>query len=377
MVNKYIGYLKKSVIFLVILLFVVSFSFGMTYSNFIYNSDSHRAVEMFTSKLDYTVKINDIETKNIELNPGNNNLSVSIKSNNNVDSFYKVVYEMNNVNVSFYNKNDDNIIKSEQTISLNIIVFNKTNNKIPFKIDVVGGFTTNNYEDVKTPYGYYEIENNVSDLDSITLDGIVYRILSIKEDGSYELLSNVVDSKSLIGAYGYNHIVTMLNNLNAPLNTLVYRSVNLSDLNKYLVNNPIDYSSSVYFENVYYPGIWKNEDSIINNVKNNNVMSREEEVTIDNDIENAESITMKNLDLSKIEFKDKKYEVLFTDSNYYIATRYNQASESAEWGVMSINDGELTLNKLYDSNNSSYEVNNNIRVYTIISNKENLFNKSI
>ena len=59
MKERYIKFFKKELVFLLILLLVVCFSFGVSYSNFVYNSDKHRAVEMYTSSLKYEVTINN------------------------------------------------------------------------------------------------------------------------------------------------------------------------------------------------------------------------------------------------------------------------------------------------------------------------------
>lgn len=378
MVNKYISFIKKSVIFLLIMLIIVSYSFGMTYSNFIYKSDSHRAVEMFTSKLDYQLKINNRETKEYELNPGNNLLHIEIKSLNSIDSYYKLAYKCENININYFNNESNNIIKSNDNIKIDLLVFNKTNKKLTINFEVVGGFVTNKYEDVKVSSSYKEIINNISIGNMITINNNIFRLLNINDDGSYELLSDISGTKLLNGFDGYNHVISYINNLNAPSNSIIYRSVNLSDILKYSKSNIVSYNSVGYYTQVYYPSLWQREDSVINNNINTNILSKEEEEIVDTDSKYASSISVRGIEVNSIEFINKKYEEIFLNSDYLLATRYTKAhDEYAGWGILSIQNKNIKLNELCNSNNNEYEVNDNIRIYTIISNKEDLFNNTL
>ena len=57
----------KRFVVLFILLAVVCFSLGASYSNFIYTSSNHRAVEMHMNKLSYNIKVNITYKKNKRL----------------------------------------------------------------------------------------------------------------------------------------------------------------------------------------------------------------------------------------------------------------------------------------------------------------------
>ena len=57
--DRYISYIRNRIIILCAALVIVCVSFGVSYSNFVYNSKEHRAVEMFVNKLNYVLKINN------------------------------------------------------------------------------------------------------------------------------------------------------------------------------------------------------------------------------------------------------------------------------------------------------------------------------
>ena len=375
MINKYINILKKSIIFLLIVLIIVSYSFGMTYSNFVYNSESHRAVEMFTSKLKYSVNINGQETTEYSLKPGNNLLRINIKSLNEIESYYKLAYKCDNVLVSYFEKEETNIIKSNENIQLNIVAFNKSNNNTLVTFDVFGGYITNGYKDVMVDGGFNEIKDNISIGTTIIVNNESYKLLGFSEDGSYELLSDFMIEKTLNGARGYNKAVSTLNNLNAPLSSVIYRSIRLNDIMKYTKNNLLENNSSNYYSDAYYPSLWAEEDSVINNVKNDHPLLREDEMDMIVNSKYSSSITVKGLKINSMDFINDKYKELFLGSNYLLATRYANAFEDhASWGVFALNDNSIELKELYDSLNNEYEVSGNIRVYAVIKSSENLVN---
>ena len=80
MKNRYIKFFKKELIVLLLLLIVVFISFGITYANFIYNSEDKRAVEMFAGSLNYNLKINDVYQSNIEVPKGSSIINLEIES---------------------------------------------------------------------------------------------------------------------------------------------------------------------------------------------------------------------------------------------------------------------------------------------------------
>ena len=80
MKSRYIKFFKKELVFLLVLLIVVCISFGITYANFIYNSEGKRAVEMFAGALSYNIKINGEYKNNIDLIPGSQIVNIDIES---------------------------------------------------------------------------------------------------------------------------------------------------------------------------------------------------------------------------------------------------------------------------------------------------------
>ena len=138
MKEKYIKFFKKEIIILLILLIVICFSFGVTYSNFVYNSSEKRAVEMFTSKLTYEVKLNENVTNEIEVNPGITLVDVEIKSLNNIKSFYKLAYNNTNINVFEYSDKLHNRIDKEETLKYQLIIINSGSIKENVTFDPLG-----------------------------------------------------------------------------------------------------------------------------------------------------------------------------------------------------------------------------------------------
>ena len=76
--RRYIKVIRNRIILLTAFLILVCISFSTSYSNFIYKSSNHRAVEMYVNKLDYELKINDSYTDNISIKPGNTIINVNI-----------------------------------------------------------------------------------------------------------------------------------------------------------------------------------------------------------------------------------------------------------------------------------------------------------
>ena len=371
MIEKYINFFKKSLIVLAILLLVISFSFGHTYSNFIYSSDSYRAVEMFTSKLKY-----EISNEVLKVKPGNNIFKINIKSLNDIDTFFKVVYENNNVNVRFFNY-DKKIINANKSTSVNLLVYNKSDDDIDLKIDVIGGYKTNKYEDIKVSEGYKEVKENIEIGKTITLNTHNYKLLNVNSDGSYELLSSILEDRlNIEGSNGYNQYINIISdNINAIEGSFSKKVLSIEDIEKYTKNKIVEYDSPNHFDDAYYPVLWSNENgSIINDTLQEGFYSKSEGVSNGN-YEHANSILLKDIKINTIEFINNKYNEVFMDSNYLIATRYQKANmNTATWGVLSMEDGNIKLNELFESNLKNYSVNGNIRILINITNGIDLFN---
>ena len=374
MKEKYIKFFKKELVFLLLLLVVICFSFGLTYSNFVYSSEEFRAVEMFTSKLDY-----EVSNKTITAKPGNNLFKISIKSLNNVDSYYKVVVDNIALNTKYF-KNENKIIKANKSIDVYLLIYNKSNKSEKANIDVIGGFITNTYDDIKVGNGYYEVKDNVSIGDEITLNNNIYRLLNINDDGSYELVSEVNDDKvNIEGSYGYNQYIDLINNdINNIDGCISKKAISINDIEKYTRNQIVDYGNTHFYSAAYYPVLWSLEESaVIENKQQEVFYGRSEGVTSGN-YEIAPSIIVKDIVINRIRFKDEKYNEIFLDQNYLLASRYQHTKENtAVWGVLSINEGSIKQNELFESNQQDYVVNGNVRYIITLSNEIDLFNKAL
>ena len=148
MKNKYIVFFKGSMVILLILLIVVGFSFGVSFSSFVYSSSDHRAVEMKVGSLNYKLLIEDNETNTITLKPGYNIINIKIESLNKVDSYYKIVLD-NNLNTYYYNSLKDEIINKNEVKEKTILIFNNKNENEIVNFKIEGGYITNRIEDVK------------------------------------------------------------------------------------------------------------------------------------------------------------------------------------------------------------------------------------
>ena len=374
MKEKYIKFFKKELVFLLLLLVVICFSFGLTYSNFVYSSEEFRAVEMFTSKLDY-----EVSNKTITAKPGNNLFKISIKSLNNVDSYYKVVVDNIALNTKYF-KNENKIIKANKSIDVYLLIYNKSNKSEKANIDVIGGFITNTYDDIKVGNGYYEVKDNVSIGDEITLNNNIYRLLNINDDGSYELVSEVNDDKvNIEGSYGYNQYIDLINNdINNIDGCISKKAISINDIEKYTRNQIVDYGNTHFYSAAYYPVLWSLEESaVIENKQQEVFYGRSEGVTSGN-YEIAPSIRVKDIVINRIRFKDEKYNEIFLDQNYLLASRYQHTKENtAVWGVLSINEGSIKQNELFESNQQDYAVTGNVRYIITLSNEIDLFNKAL
>ena len=375
MKEKYIKFFKKELIFLLLLLVVICFSFGLTYSNFVYSSDSYRAVEMFANKLNY-----EVNNKTISVKPGNNLVKINVKSLNNIDSYYKVVYDNIALNVKFFD-NKTNKIKPNEKLDLYLLVYNKSNKNETTNIDILGGFVTNTYDDIKVEKGYYEVNDNIEIGDIVTVNNYVFNLLNIDEKGNYELISKVSeDSLNIEGSNGYNQYIDIINNnMNDIVGCVNKKAVSIEDIEKYTNNKIVDYGESHYYSNVYYPALWALEEcSVIENNQQEEFYTRSEGVKNGN-YEHAPSIIIKSTTIdNNIKFKDDRYKDLFLNSNYLIASRYQHAKDNtAVWGVLSMKDGKIKQNELFESNQQDYIVKGNVRFIITLSNEIDLFSKSL
>ena len=386
MKTKYMSLLKKVIFVLLILLAVVCFSLSSSFSSFIYESNDHRAVEMFANKLSYNIKINNIDTNKITIKPGGNVINMNIKSLNKVDTYYKLVYK-NNDDLVIYNlsNNVSGSITSESEIIIKLLIINKTQNSINCNFEVSGGYITrtldevivsNNYSEIDksiqigdyieyNPSNSYEIDGkyfNKEEVLSISTVPTRWKIYDINDKGEIIIISenNIIieDSYKLKGALGYNNIVNLLNdvsrNLYSSENSIEVRNVNLEDiesrLNKTLVRNGENLEFTRSLTGINYPTLWAYEKNAVINGENTNGVVGRSESYIFNDVNSKQA--------TQVVIKD-----LIVDTNEYdlsdcfLSTRYvNDKDKGIEWGVYSIENGKLKLNPLYDLSGKEYEI---------------------
>ena len=382
---KYMKFFKRNIIVLVILLIVVFFSFGISYSNFVYNSIDHRAVEMHINKLKYNIKINDENTNNIVLTPGNNTLIINIESLNEVKTYFKLLTLNNdNIDIYYYENEPYGMINENGNITIKLLTTNKTNENITCELLVSSGYINNTLDDINIPDNYIEIKNkinigdnieykidetkryNYNDLELLPIKSN-YRILNINDNGTLDIISNepINLSNQLIfkGSNGYNNIIYLLNNISSSLYSSNYsiniRNLNLDDIEKYTNNKIVNYNGNVktYNENIYIPSLYEQEkNSIINNIH------------VLNEIEKINKID------SNTFIKPIYYELFIEKNNkyynpYYLLTRYAQANENnVSFGIFSINNNEINKCDLYDTDNNEYDINLMIRPIITLSN---------
>ena len=167
--NRVFDILKKYMIFIAILT-GISIVLGMSYSNFIVASENHKVAEMYIGTLKYSMTIDGSTTNTLSVPNGETIVDITIRNENPIDTYYKLIYENNsNVTIKYYESTkdtEDNVTNysspndkitsmSTNTIKLKITNNNTSSQDITFKI--VGGFATNTLDDVTVLTGYTTI----------------------------------------------------------------------------------------------------------------------------------------------------------------------------------------------------------------------------
>lgn len=362
MKNKYVVYFKGTMVFLLILLIVVGFSFGVTFSSFVYSSNNHRAVEMYANKLNYRIYLNNEETNSIILKPGNNLISVKIESLNKVDTYYKLVLN-SEYDAFYYNSKVEETLKKNDSIEYKVDIYNNSNENSNVVFKVEGGYITNTIDDIKISNGYYEINDEINTGQSIVLNHQNYKLLGINEDGSIELIGDIIENKlSFSGSNGFNNSIKDINNLINNVidneNVVEVRSINLFDVLKYTSNEVVKYTtlSAKRKDNndIYVPSSLLNVES-------------EEDYSI------LALFSSPRIDINNELFKSSNnYNLFSSETPYFLATTYNESnSDNIEYGIFEISD-ELHKLKLYDWNNNSFDASSNVRPFVKLSYKINI-----
>ncbi len=352
---KKIKVLLKLVIFVLsILLFIVCFHIGKTYSTFVYDSSSQRAVEMIIKELDYNIKINNEITSNYKINPGNNVLNIEIESLNDTDTYFKLLSSSNELDY-YYIDDYDNKIKQKDVQKIKLFVSNKTNEIVDCRFIVSGGYINNKVEDIIIPDGYYEISNSINKLDNVIFNNKEFKILDILEDGSINIiLSDAYDTNEKIsGSLGYKNAISEINKLANNIfngeNVVSVRNVSIEDIENYTNNKIVSFENKTYskFDEFYIP------------ISNSNDIT----YTKTNDINISETILNND-------FNDSVLNSLFLNNNYSLLNTCIYIKEDViNWGVLGVEKGKVIHMNLYNSNNINNELNIIIKPIIKVSNR--------
>ena len=387
---------------LAIILVIVCFSFGKTYSKFIYTSSSNRVAEIFVNKLSYKFTINNKETNEITIPSGNSVLNISMTSINEKENYFKLFYKENkNITVFLLKGNVSGKISNNEINNIKLFVINKSDSEETLIFDVQSGYITNTLDDIVKPNDESEIKDKInigdyieyrpietiltlekdySGSNNIKLETINtnWQILDINDKAEITLISEEpINNVSLKGSLGYNNGVYLLNDLCYKLyssnDSKYVRNLNIEDIEKYLDtdvwNYDIQSNYKTYISNLYYPTIWSKEKNvIIDNTNINGTLNKSESVELsklNSYKETTLSLTTKNnywsSSLIENNFKDKEmYKLLI--KNELLSTRYTSTEEdNIEWGLIGIKDSSVIKNKLYSSDNVNKEITGYLR----------------
>ena len=408
--RRYIKVIRNRIILLTAFLILVCISFSTSYSNFIYKSSNHRAVEMYVNKLDYELKINDSYTDNISVKPGNTIVNVNVSSNNDVETNFKLSYKNDNdINVFYLGNKPSGNILSNEAKSYKLFISNLSDKLINVKFEISSGYINNSLDDIKVSEDHTEINNTLSLGDYVNyipanenssyllekrLSGYSkdqniikknskWRILEVNDDASITVISEApitIDNKNnllfLSGSQGYNNGVYLLNDICNELYggyNVTTRNLNISDIEKYLSNiwsykeyyNPQTENGYIkYDNNTFTPKQYLNNLS-----KNESGMLIEEESFVKQDSLEI-NVDYWTHEMEENNFENGYYE-LFMNGKYntWLSSRYVNAFDTyALFGLSNIYSNVVSGNILYSSMGSVFSNSNAIRPVVVIKN---------
>ena len=345
--DRYLGVFKRSMVLLSILFVIVCFSFGVSYSNFIFSSTEHRAVEMHIDKLLYAIKINNEPTSELDVKPGINVYTVEIESLNKISSYYKLITEKNDLNIYYLANNTNNKIDGYGKNTTRLVIFNNTNSNIKTKFLINGGYINNKIDDISVNSGFREITqlnigeyityntNNSYNLDNdysseedsiINTNNSLYRILSVNDDNTIDIISVnsvLLNNLTFNGANGYNNFAYIVNDICNKVfsnnNTVYVKNVNINELEKYTSTKIVNYDNIKSINKLLYiPKILEYEKNVIIDGNTNEKYSNDELLLIDklNASKPITSIVISEPNILEYEFNNPIYSELLM--NYMI-----------------------------------------------------------
>lgn len=386
--DRYLGVFKRSMVLLSILFVIVCFSFGVSYSNFIFSSTEHRAVEMHIDKLLYAIKINNEPTSELDVKPGINVYTVEIESLNKISSYYKLITEKNDLNIYYLANNTNNKIDGYGKNTTRLVIFNNTSRNIKTKFLINGGYINNKIDDISVNSGFREITqlnigeyityntNNSYNLDNdysseedsiINTNNSLYRILSVNDDNTIDIISVnsvLLNNLTFNGANGYNNFAYIVNDICNKVfsnnNTVYVKNVNINELEKYTSTKIVNYDNIKSINKLLYiPKILEYEKNVIIDGNTNETYSNDELLLIDklNASKPITSIVISEPNLLEYEFNNPIYSELFMNSNYLLSNRIIKSDDdNLLYGVYQVEDKNIIINELYDSLDNDYSV---------------------
>lgn len=408
--RKYIKIIRNRIIMLTAFLILVCISFSTSYSNFIYKSSNHRAVEMMVNKLDYEFKINNVYTNELSIKPGNIVVEAEIMSLNEVETKYKLTYKNdNNIHIFYLDDIPSGSINPSETKKYKLFISNTSDKLIKVKFDVACGYANNSLDDVIITEGYKEIKNSFAigmkvdytpansndhyDLDK-ELTGYVknqtvykktldWELLNVNDNGTINIISTspvTIDNKNnllyLSGSAGYNNGVYLLNDVcnkiygsyNASGRNLNIEDIenNLSDLWNYkMYYNPQTNNGYISYDiYTFVPA------QFLNNLSK----SASGELITEEQFVKEDTLTILvdywTHEMEQDNFKSIYFDVFMNQKyNTWLSSRYVNAFDSyALFGLSNINANVIGGNILYSSMGDTFTNSNAIRpVVTITS----------
>ena len=386
--DRYLGVFKRSMVLLSILFVIVCFSFGVSYSNFIFSSTEHRAVEMHIDKLLYAIKINNEPTSELDVKPGINVYTVEIESLNKISSYYKLITEKNDLNIYYLANNTNNKIDGYGKNTTRLVIFNNTSSNIKTKFLINGGYINNKIDDISVNSGFREITqlnigeyityntNNSYNLDNdysseedsiINTNNSLYRILSVNDDNTIDIISVnsvLLNNLTFNGANGYNNFAYIVNDICNKVfsnnNTVYVKNVNINELEKYTSTKIVNYDNIKSINKLLYiPKILEYEKNVIIDGNTNETYSNDELLLIDklNSSKPITSIVISEPNILEYEFNNPIYSELFMNSNYLLSNRIIKSDDdNLLYGVYQVEDKNIIINELYDSLDNDYSI---------------------
>lgn len=386
--DRYLGVFKRSMVLLSILFVIVCFSFGVSYSNFIFSSTEHRAVEMHIDKLLYAIKINNEPTSELDVKPGINVYTVEIESLNKISSYYKLITEKNDLNIYYLANNTNNKIDGYGKNTTRLVIFNNTSRNIKTKFLINGGYINNKIDDISVNSGFREITqlnigeyityntNNSYNLDNdysseedsiINTNNSLYRILSVNDDNTIDIISVnsvLLNNLTFNGANGYNNFAYIVNDICNKVfsnnNTVYVKNVNINELEKYTSTKIVNYDNIKSINKLLYiPKILEYEKNVIIDGNTNETYSNDELLLIDklNASKPITSIVISEPNILEYEFNNPIYSELFMNSNYLLSNRIIKSDDdNLLYGVYQVEDKNIIINELYDSLDNDYSI---------------------